>query len=133
MKSPTSAKRFKNSTNLLDFGFANYEYKKMANKNDVIKKLNVQKGVVSEVDIITENDCGTLITKGNDLNIEQNIEMPENFQAPIKKGEIVGKLKYTLNGEIVGECNLISDTDVEKINFFNMEQYILDKWFTLLR
>ncbi len=133
MKAPTSAKRFKNASNLLDFGFTNFEYKKMINKDDVIKNIKVEKGVVSEVNIKADQDIGTIITKGNDFNIEQSIEMPDIVQAPIKKGDIMGKLKYTLNGENVGECNLTVTEDVDKINFFNMEQFILDRWFTLLR
>ena len=133
MKAPTSAKRFKSASSLLDFGFANFEYKKMISKDDVVKNIKVEKGVVSEVKTIAEQDLGTLIAKGNDFNIEQNIEMPNSVQAPIKKGDTIGKLTYTLNGDIVGECNLIVAEDVSKINFFNMEQFVLDRWFTLLR
>ena len=133
MKAPTSQIRFKNASSLLDFGFANFEYKKMISKNDVVKNIKVEKGVVSDVKAIAEQDLGTLITKGNDFNIEQNIEMPDVVQAPIKNGDVVGKLTYTLNGESVGECNLIAAEDDEKINFFNMEQFVLDRWFTLCR
>ena len=133
MKAPTSAKRFKNASSLLDFGFANFEYKKMITKDDVVKSIKVEKGVVSEVKAIAKQDLGTIITKGNDFNIEQNIEMLEILQAPIKKGDTIGKITYTLNGETVGECDLAAKEDVSKINFFNMEQFVLDKWFTLLR
>ena len=59
--------------------------------------------------------------------------MPEILQAPIKQGDTIGKITYTLNGETVGECDLAAKEDVSKINFFNMEQFVLDKWFTLLR
>ena len=133
MKAPTSVKRFKNASSLLDFGFANFEYKKMISKDDVVKSIKVEKGVVSEVKVIAKQDSGTIITKGNDFNIEQNIEMPEILQAPIKQGDTIGKITYTLNGETVGECDLAAKEDVSKINFFNMEQFVLDKWFTLLR
>ena len=133
MKAPTSAKRFKNASSLLDFGFANFEYKKMISKDDVVKNIKIEKGTITEVNVVVENDCGMLIAKGNDFNIEQNIEMPNSVQAPIKKGDNIGKLTYTLNGDIVGECNLIVGEDVSKINFFNMEQFVLDRWFTLLR
>ena len=133
MKAPTSAKSFKCASSLLDFGFANFEYKKMISKNDAVKIVKVSKGVVSSTNVIAENDCGTLITKGNDFNIEQNIEMPDVIQSPVKNGDIVGKITYTLNGEKVGECNLKVNEDIEKINLFNMEQYVLDRWFTLLR
>ena len=133
MKAPTSAKRFKCATSLLDFGFANFEYNKMISKGDLIKNVKIGKGVKTEVNVMAENDCGTLISKGNDYNIEQNIELPDLINAPIKQNDIVGKLKYTLNGEVIGESNLIVDEDVKKMNLFNMEQYILDRWFTLLR
>ena len=133
MKAPTSVKRFKNASSLLDFGFANFEYKKMISKDDVVKSIKVEKGVVSEVKAIAKQDLGTIITKGNDFNIEQNIEMPEILQAPIKQGDTIGKITYTLNGDVVGECDLAAKEDVSKINFFNMEQFVLDKWFTLLR
>lgn len=133
MKAPTSAIRFKNASALLDFGFANFEYKKMINKGDVIKSVMVNKGVRAEVNVVAENDCGALISRGNAIKMEQNIEIPEIVDAPIKKGFIVGKLKYVLDGEIVGECNLVINEDVEKMNLLNMEQYVLDKWFTLLR
>ena len=88
---------------------------------------------MSETKVISESDCGTLITKGNDFNIEQNIEIPNTISAPIKKGEIIGKLTYVLNGEKVGECNLAVNEDIDKICFIGMEKFVLNKWFTLLR
>ena len=133
MKAPTSAKRFKCATSLLDYGFAKFEYKKMISKGDIVKNVKVGKGVKTEVNVIAENDCGTVISKGNDFSIEQNIELSDLIDAPIKQNEFVGKIKYTLNGESVGECNLIVNEEVKKMNLLNMEQHILDRWFTLLR
>ena len=133
MKAPTSAKRFKNASSLLDFGFANFEYKNLISKDDIIKNVKIEKGVISETNVIAEKDCGTLIKKGNDFNIEQNIEMPDVIQSPVKKGDIVGKVIYRLNEKNIGECNIIVLQDIDKIGFFNMEKYILNKWFSVLR
>ena len=133
MKAPSSAIRFKNSTALLDFGFANFEYKKMINKGDIIKSIKVNKGVKDEINIIADEGCGSLVQKGNDINIEQKIELPDVINAPAKQGDVVGCLKYTLVGETVGECNLVINEDIEKMNLLNMEQNVLDRWFTLLR
>ena len=130
MKSPTSAKRFKCASSLLDYGF---EYKKLISKGDAIKNVKVSKGVMPETNVIAESDCGTLITKGNDFSIEQNVEIPDTISAPIKKGENIGKLTYVLNGEIVGECNLIVNEDIDKISFLSVGKFVLNKWFTLLR
>ena len=133
MKAPTSAKRFKNASSLLDFGFANFEYKKMISKDDIIKNVKIEKGVISETNVIAEKNCGTLIKKENDFNIEQKIEMSDVIQAPVKKGDIVGKVIYRLNEKNIGECNLIVMQDIDKIGFFNMERYVLNKWFSVLR
>ena len=133
MKAPTSAKRFKNASNLLDFGFANFEYKNLISKDDIIKNVKIEKGVISETNVIAEKNCGTLIKKENDFNIEQKIEMSDVIQAPVKKGDIVGRVIYRLNEKNIGECNIIVLQDIDKIGFFNMEKYILNKWFSVLR
>ena len=133
MKAPTSIKRFKCASSLLNFGFANFEYKKMVSKDDIIKNVKVSKGVISETNLIAENDCGTLIKKGNDFNIEQIIEIPDTIQAPVRKGDIIGKINYVIDGENIGKCNLVANENIDKIIFFSMEKYVLNKWFNVLR
>ena len=133
MKAPSSVIRFKNASSLLNFGFNNFEYNRLASKDDIIKSVSVKKGVKSNLNAIAKQDTGVLIEKGNTLNIEQIIELPEIVSVPIKCGDIIGKIKYKLNDEIIGECELISDSDIEKINFLSMEKFILKKWFYMLR
>ena len=133
MKAPTSDLRFKNASSLLDYGFSNFEYKKMINKNDVVKSVKVSKGITPIVNAISENDCGTLISKGNDINIEQNISIQDTISAPIFKGQTIGKITYSLNGNVISECNLIASDNVDKINLFSMCKLILNNWFNLLR
>lgn len=133
MKAPTSQIRFKNASSLLDYGFTNFEYNQLNKKNDIIKTIPVQKGIDSPIDVIAESDCGAIINKGKDINIEQSVSLPNSIQAPVTKGNIIGKITYTLNGETISECNLIASKNVSKINIFSMGQNILSKWSTLLR
>ena len=133
MKAPTSELRFKNSSNLLDYGFSNFEYKKMVSKNDIIKNVKVSKGISPSVNAIAESDCGTLISKGNDVNIEQNISIDDTISAPISEGQNIGKITYTLNGDTISECNLTASNDVAKIGLFSMNKFIIGNWLSLLR
>ena len=133
MKSPTSQIRFKNSSTLLDYGFTNFEYKQLTKKNDIVKTITVQKGIDSPIDVIAESDCGAIINKGKDINIEQSITLPTSIEAPVTKGDIIGKVTYTLNGETISECNLIASKSISKINIISMGQKILAKWSLLLR
>ena len=61
MKAPSTATRFAEAQKLLDYGFNNFEYKKLANKGDMIKSISVNKGTLQSVNGILETDCGILI------------------------------------------------------------------------
>ena len=93
MKAPSTKIRFSEATKLLDYGFTNYASKSYGKKNDIITTAQVNKGLNSEVNLVLENDANILIKKGKDSNIEQNLIVNENVQAPIKKGDILGKIR----------------------------------------
>ncbi len=99
MKAPSTAIRFSEAQKLLDYGFNNYEYKKLANKGEPISTITVNKGINSSVELNIENDFGLLLKKGDDKNIEQSLSIPDTLNAPIKKGEVVGNITYNLNGK----------------------------------
>ena len=133
MKAPTSAIRFSNAQKLLDYGFNNFQYKKLANKGDVVKSITVNKGIETTVNGILENDSGVLIQKGQDKNIQQVMELPEILQAPITQGQTIGNITYTLDGKEIGKVNIVAEKTIEKNSAFNMLESIYKKWFSLLR
>lgn len=55
------------------------------------------------------------------------------MSAPISKGQELGKVSYTLNGEVISEGTLISDSDIPKINIFTMNEKVIGKWYNMLR
>ena len=133
MKAPTSQIRFKNSSALLDYGFANFGYKKLISKNDIVKTIYVPKGIVSPIELHSESDYGVILSKGTDTNIEQIISVSNEIQAPISQGDVLGKVTYTLDGEEIAECNLVAIQEVKKIDIFSMWQNITKNWSILLR
>lgn len=133
MKAPSTKVRFAEAQKLLDYGFNNFEYKKLSSKGEMIQEIAVNKGVEKTVKVITETDSGVLIDKGQDKNIEQTITFAENISAPIDQGEILGSITYQLNGEEVGKVNLIAENAVQKNTAFNMIEYVYSKWFSLFR
>ena len=133
MKSPSTKIRFSEATKLLDYGFANYSCKSFGKKGDVVTSARINKGLTSEIDLVLENDANVLIKKGNDSNVEQVLTINENIQAPINKGDILGKVNYTLNNEVLLEINLIASSSVQKNNLWNLTASIYRKWFNLIR
>ncbi len=133
MKGPTSAIRFEEAKALLDYGFNNFEYKKLATQGETVKEINIQKGISHTVEIIFEKDVGILVPKGQGSNITQTININHNVLAPIAQGEILGKVTYTLGESKLLEVNLIAKQEVKKIDMITMTCKIYENWFNLLR
>ena len=133
MKAPTTKIRFAEAKKLLDYGFSNYEYKQFANKNDVLKSININKGIEPFVNVIYESNAGALVKKSDNNDIEEIISLNENVSAPISKGQKLGEITYRLNGQDVGKVNLIAQDDVNKTNFGSICGKIISKWYKILR
>ena len=131
MKAPTTKDRFQDATKLLDYGFANYSYKILGKKDDIVKTVSVSKGVSSSVDAVLEYDSGTLLQKGSDADIIQNLNIPDTISAPVKKGDKLGEVVYTLNGETISTIDVVAKENVEKIDFFNMTKHIFNRWLNM--
>ena len=133
MKAPSTKVRFAEAQKLLDYGFNNYEYKELAKKGDTLKTVSVTKGVKETAELVIESDCGLLIKKGQDKQIEQQVKVEDNLQAPIKENQKVGEIVYMLSGKEIARTNVIANCSVDKKTFSNILSYIYKNWFCLLR
>ena len=133
MKAPTSPIRFAESQKLLDYGFNNFEYKKLANKNDLIKEISVDKGIENSVNAILENDSGVLIQKGQNKDIVQSVQLTDSINAPVYAGQVLGNVTYSLNGNEIGKVDIVAEKSVGNNTAFNMIEHVFFNWLSLLR
>ena len=128
MGAGTSSERNAIATKLLDFGFANYcSYD---DKGEICGEVTVLGGMKNKV----EASCGDfslLENAGAKGKIEKEIIMLDSVTAPVKKGDVIGKVIYKLNGATVGENPIIANETVEKIDFWHFflkgfENFILN-------
>lgn len=133
MKAPTSPIRFVEAQKLLDYGFNNFEYKKLANKNDLIKEVSVDKGIESSVNAVLEDDSGVLIQKGQNKDIVQSVQLTDRIDAPVSTGQVLGSVTYSLNGNEIGKVNIIAEKSVGKNTAFNMIEHVFFNWLSLFR
>ena len=110
----TSQLRFSESARLLDYGFANYEAVKIADRNEIIGTAGVEKGILNAVDIRTDEKIVLLVRKGEASAISYRIKPAENLRAPVEEGQQAGTLEITKNDEPFGEYALSASTDVRK-------------------
>ena len=133
MKAPSTKIRFAEAQKLLDYGFSKFSFKSFGNKDDVIQNVSVNKGVINNVDAILEDTCGTLIEKGKENLISQSFSIDDKISAPIKKGDKIGEVSFSLNDKTLATVNLVASQDVDKISIFTISKRIIYSWIDLLR
>lgn len=133
MKAPTTKIRFAEAQTLLDYGFNTYSYGEFGKKDDVVNSVTVAKGTLTSVNAILESSCGALVKKGEEKNLVQNINLEESVQAPITRGQKLGEVTYSLNGEVVGRSNIIAEKDIPNITLWSMTGHLFQTWYQLIR
>ena len=133
MKAPSTKVRFAEAQKLLDYGFSNFEFKKIANQRDLIGQVQIDKGTADSVNAVLEADSGVLLSKRQDKDISQSIDLVDHITAPVQQGEVLGKITYTLDGKEIASVNIVAENTVKKNSTFHMIESVYLKWFSLLR
>lgn len=133
LKAPNTKVRFAEATKLLDYGFNTYSYSEFGKKDDVVKSVTVNKGTIKNVNAILEHSTGALVKKGEEKNLVQNVNLQDTIQAPVTRGQVLGEVTYSLDGEVVGRTNIIAEIDIPKVTLWSMVGHLFQTWYQLIR
>ncbi|MGL5327758.1 MAG: D-alanyl-D-alanine carboxypeptidase family protein [Peptostreptococcaceae bacterium] len=122
----TSPERFKDATNLLNYGFANYESVKLCARDDKISTLTMEKADESKVNLVAKEDLNVLIKKGESKEFTKKIKIYEDIKLPIKKDTPLGMVEVYRNDELIGKVELINNKDINKASYLKMLQRVVD-------
>ena len=71
------------------------------------------------VNVYVQEDIYKTIKKAQKKLLKISINYNGPVEAPIKKDQILGKLKVVYNQEIIGEYDLLASKNVKKVNIFS--------------
>ena len=121
--------RFSDAAALLDYGFANFKSRELS-LSDTLEPIPVEGGMKDSVKIQCSDTAVLTAPKGEGEGIEQSLDIPDVITAPVSKGDIVGKLSFTLNGEEVASFDITAAEDVEKKSFSSVLSIL---WNSLIK
>lgn len=102
---------------LLDWGYSNFElYKCDAASLGEIKVT----GGIEDCTEAAHGEMTLVVKKGEAKRIQKIIDMPESVAAPIAKGDKIGTVRFELDGKAVGETDITTVADIEKIGFWGL-------------
>ena len=115
----TKNDRSRQSAKLLTWGLTNFDLIEIAKINTPIENADVWLGKKDLVGVYAKKDIYKTIPKARKKFLKVSIIYDGPIQAPIKKDDILGKLKVSYKGELIEEHDLFAFEDVKKLNVFS--------------
>ena len=123
-----STDRFESAKVLLNYGFANYERVAVEIPAELITEVRVIKGYESTL-LPEVRGVGQITLKaGQRKNIETELELPADVEAPVEENQIIGTVRLKIGDEIIKEYPLVSAREVRKLTFLD----VLERFFSSL-
>ena len=120
MNEPSTQIRNGETSSMLDYGFNMYSVNKILDTDTSLQKSKVELGNDLEVEIVPTEEVKILNNKNSDeRNVTYELEL-NTIKAPVKKGDIVGKIKVYEDNKVINEINATVKYDVDKANIFKI-------------
>jgi len=104
--------------NLLEWGFRFFESHKLYDANSKIAAQKVWKGAADEVTLGITQPLLLSVKRGRYADLKPAMDVTKTLVAPIKKGQVLGKLRVSLDGQVIAERPLVALADVPEGGFF---------------
>ncbi|MEG1154041.1 MAG: hypothetical protein RSD61_05845, partial [Ruthenibacterium sp.] len=110
------AMSFVDTNAIYDWIFANFSVQPTLDVASPLTEVPIK--LSSELDVLKlypAQDLQTILPNaGGGTLLQQEFNVPESLNAPIKQGDVVGSVTVKLSGEVIGTVDLISGQDVHR-------------------
>lgn len=114
--SATGTERFSDAAKLLDYGFANYCVYTPSFKEE-IPEINVKNGMQSTLKAQANISGSFVIEKGKSKEVTYKLDVKEEVEAPVNKGDKVGTLTFYIGKDKLKEYPVVACHIVDKMDF----------------
>ncbi len=102
-----SKERFALASELLNYGFANFESKTIFSNKDLTDKTIKIKGNKNIINLKAEREYSVITNKNEEVNFSLNFHLPNQLKKVIEN-EIVGTVEIIVDGIVVDTINILS-------------------------
>ena len=120
MGEPSSKVRNNETIAMLEYGFNTYEMDKFLTKNKELAQITIPLGVKKKTTVVPKEDINILNSKtGTKRNVTYKLEL-KSVKAPIKKGDVVGKINIIENNKIIMTTDATINEDIRKADIIKV-------------
>jgi D-alanyl-D-alanine carboxypeptidase (penicillin-binding protein 5/6) len=114
----SEAMRASESQRLLNYGFQFYESTLVYSQSQPINTIPVYKGSKKSVMSSVAKDLYLSLPKGDYARVKATMTSKQPLIAPIKAGQEIGTITFTLDDKVINKQNLVALKDINEAGFF---------------
>jgi D-alanyl-D-alanine carboxypeptidase (penicillin-binding protein 5/6) len=114
----SDAARASESQKLLNYSYQYFDTTLVYKKGQAVNTLKVWKGAEAQLTSTVADEFYITLPKGEYANVKAVISSTQPLIAPIKQGQVVGNVKFMLNGKMIDERNLVAAKSIDSAGFF---------------
>ena len=118
LRSSSEKARLTDNRRLLDYGFRYFRTKKILTRDLSLLKEQVWGGEEEQVNLSSGEDLYLTLSPRDFQRVEPKISLNDYLQAPIIRGQVVGKIDLLLDGESLATVDAIAMEEVSSLGFF---------------
>lgn len=128
---PTTTERFDDAAALLDYGFAAYCSVTPEDPSDKLNSVKITNGMEEAVSVKTNINGKFLMQKGSEANIDMEIKLKEEVEAPVEKDQELGRIIYKSNNKVLGEYPILACDEIKRINFSDVFSILFNRFISV--
>ncbi|MEG0017890.1 MAG: D-alanyl-D-alanine carboxypeptidase, partial [Hydrogenoanaerobacterium sp.] len=94
--------------------------------------VKVKGGTSPEVNVTYEKPADIVVKKGDEQKLEQRISLVPDLEAPVEKGQVLGRVLVVLGASPIAEYTLKAAQAVEKMTMLNGMKMLFGKLIMLI-
>ena len=118
MRASSEKEREELTSRLLDYGFNAFISEVIVKKGEQVQNIEIPDGEKTITVAEAANDLKVIYQRGTADSLKKKIVISEQLQAPIKKGDVLGRQSIMQDDRLLASVDLIATEDVERAGFF---------------
>lgn len=108
-------KVYSDTYKLMEYAFDTFNPVFLGHSNEFVGNIDIENGSLPYASAILKDDIPYIIKDNEKENIEKELKIKDNIELPIVKGDTLGNLEYSLEGNLIASSSIVSTVDISPV------------------
>ena len=108
-------KVYSDTYKLMEYGFDNFNPIFLGHSNEFVENIDIENGSLPYASAVLKDDIPYIVKDNEENNIEKKLKIRDDIELPIVKGDTLGNVEYSLEGNLIASSSIVSTVDISPV------------------